>query len=195
MLGLESGVSCLAFCWLSRCPAVCGYCCNEASTLLSSLLNTPKRLLKKYVVINMQFIGSLVGEDLLQNLQVPTQAVVQHPFCALVSGKLFFLPLTAFLQHHLLAALLLSSLASKMPCVSHQLFSFWNYLGRFNCALHSPSKFAYQTHPIKALRAQMDFGVTSSHPHYVSVSVNWHDIPRRKYISLSQNLKYTYLLA
>ena len=143
-----------------------GYYCNEESTaLLSSLLNTPKRLLEKYVVINIQFTGRLVGEDLHQNLQVPTQAIVQHPFCALVSGKLFFLPIAAFLQHHLLAALLLSSLASKMPCVSHQLSSSWNYLGRFNYALNSASKFAYQTHSI---RTQMNFGVTSSHPHYVS---------------------------
>lgn len=96
---------------------------EESAALLSSLLNTPKRLLEKYIVINIQFIGNLVGDDLHQNLQVPTQAVVQHPFCALVSGKLFFLPVATFLQHHLLAALLLSSLASQMPCVSHQLSS------------------------------------------------------------------------
>ena len=36
-----------------------------------------KTLLEKYVVINMQLIGSLVGEDLHQNLQVPTQAFVR----------------------------------------------------------------------------------------------------------------------
>lgn len=55
------------------------------------------------------------------------------------------------------------------------------------------SNLLIQTQPhIKALRAQMDFGVTSSHPHYVSVSVNWHDIPRKYIQSFSEFKIHTF---
>lgn len=46
------------------------------------------------------------------------------PFVLIYPGKLFFLPLAAFLQHHLLAALLLLVFSLQNAMCLHQLFSF-----------------------------------------------------------------------
>lgn len=66
-----------AFLLIFRMPCSVGILRNESAALIFFTEHPQKTSLEKYVVINMQFIGSLVGEDLHQNSQVPTQAFVR----------------------------------------------------------------------------------------------------------------------
>lgn len=139
----------------------------------------------------MQFIDGLVEAEERCPLLIPHQNLKApwHPLSRIPSvlycqeSHSFFLPLSLRVPPFYGPTLTTPVFVLGFQYLSLQVSFPWNYSGRFKYTLSSASRFVYQTHPIKVLRKQKEAAITRNHPNYVCVSINWHDTPRRQYLS------------